>query len=297
MVISYNSQLGLRFSENEVKADFIGLMKKYLEEDLKLTQKTLNTLIKYKNASEGYSDDFTQEDADYLKEELELEKGGENVLGYLKANAKIRNTIKIMVGDQSIISDEDSSYYFICSSVFKAAELIKINEKFTGRTFKDIEYGKYTYLIGKQTMIRFICVKGAIQGFYYNEKERKAFEFGSYTLDEGYFYQPEYAKEFTMIMQLIAFVELGDIEVKILDAGRNNGGKKNVDKVTNTSNNSVYVVDSSWNQIIIRTDGFAVRGHFRLQPCGPGHKDRELIWIDAFKKHGYKRRPSAEVVR
>lgn len=29
---------------------------------------------------------------------------------------------------------------------------------------------------------------------------------------------------------------------------------------------------------------FVVAGHARLQPCGPGHKDRKLIWVDSFLK-------------
>ena len=98
-----------------------------------------------------------------------------------------------------------------------------------------------------------------------------------------------------MIMQLLSFVELSDIEVTLLNPMKNNGRHKRDGKITNNSPKTVYVVDSSWNKIVMRTDGFAVRGHFRLQPCGPGRMDRKLIWIDAFEKHGYKRKPTAEI--
>ena len=29
---------------------------------------------------------------------------------------------------------------------------------------------------------------------------------------------------------------------------------------------------------------FIVKGHARLQPCGPGNTDRKLIWVDAYPK-------------
>lgn len=193
--------------------------------------------------------------------------------------------------------DDNTKYFLICESVYKAAELIRIGENFTARTVKDIKFGNYTYLMGKHQMVRFICGIGGIKGIYYNNMTCVAFEFGL-DIDTGEYYAPkDYQKEFSMIMQIMAFVELGDIEVIELAGGRNNGKSKNDGKITNTSNNTVFVVDSSWNKLIIRTDGFAVRGHFRLQPCGMDMADRKLIWINAFEKHGYTRRPKAEIVR
>ena len=48
-------------------------------------------------------------------------------------------------------------------------------------------------------------------------------------------------------------------------------------------------LDSSWFKTIIRTEGFKVRGHFRLQPYGEGRKERKLIYIEDYEKHGYTR--------
>ncbi len=97
-------------------------------------------------------------------------------------------------------------------------------------------------------------------------------------------------------MKIMIFIELGDIEIVEILKGRNNGKPKSNGKITNTSEYTVYVVDSSWNKLIIRTDGFAVMGHFRLQPCGINFSDRKLIWINAFEKHGYKRSPKAKIL-
>lgn len=52
----------------------------------------------------------------------------------------------------------------------------------------------------------------------------------------------------------------------------------------------IRFLDASWYTTIVRTEGFGVKGHFRLQPCGEGRKDRKLIYIHEFQKHGYVRR-------
>lgn len=280
MIISAKSQLGLRFRELKVKQDFIGLMKNYLEGELGITESFIDRI------TNGNLEDFLQEEKELLKQRDD--------------NNKIRDKVNTLIGENNIIdeiNDNGSSFYFICDSVYKAAELVRITNNFSGRTLKDIKFGKYTYLMGMNEMIRFLCMPGAIRGFYYNDKDRKAFEFGIEIENGGYFFQKEYATEFSKIMQVLTFVELGDIEVQILESGTVKNKSKQLANMYNGTNKTIFVVDSSWNKIIIRTDGFAVRGHFRLQSCGEGKKDRKLIWIDAFEKHGYKRRPKAEISR
>lgn len=50
----------------------------------------------------------------------------------------------------------------------------------------------------------------------------------------------------------------------------------------------VTYLDCRWFTNIIRSNGFAVRGHFRLQPKKiDGEWTKELIWINDFEKHGY----------
>lgn len=292
MVISYNSQLGLRFKEQNVKVEFIRLMRDYFEKELGMTEAFFDKVTALPESAFTTDGDGKVAIDKAILNEWELPY----VNNYNEVRDKVSDKLGICI-NTNMVSDDGSSYYFICDSVYKAAELVKINDNFSGRSLKDIKFGKYTYLMGKNRMVRFCVGIGVIRGFYFNDVEKKAFEFGIEMDDGGYFFQKGYDKEFSMIMQVLSFVELGDIEVKILEAGRNNGGKKNIDKVTNTSNKTVFVVDSSWNQIIIRTTGFAVRGHFRFQTCGERGKDRKLIWIDAFEKHGYKRRPAAEIVR
>ncbi len=295
MVISVNSQLGLRFDDKQVKYDFFVLLRgaEYFDNHIKQLNDKIDFLNHVKEEVEKNSSiEFTDEELKYYNDIIE-DKVKTSDWG--KAHNIVDKVIAIT--DTDLVFGKTSKYFFICESVYKAAELIKVSDTFTGRTLKDINFGVYTYLMGKHKMIRFKVALNAIRGFYYDENKKVAFDWGIEMEDGNYFYDENHQTEFTEIMRILTFVELGDIEILELKGGRNNGGKKNLDKITNTSNNTVYVVDSSWNKIIIRTTGFAVRGHFRLQPYGESMKDRKLIWISAFEKHGYHRRPTAEIVR
>lgn len=290
MMISANSQLGLRFKSNDVKVAFLKTIKVDIEGQLQpLTDLITHIQADIKEAEESGLGDGTNLPEGYIQQKYQIPLS----ISEKAVSSKVMEKVDVV----NLVSCEDSSFYLIAQSVYKAAELIKVSENFSSRTLKDINIGKYTYLLGKNKMIRFVCVVGAIKGFYYDDVAKIAFEWGC-DLDTGeYFFNASYQDIFSQIMQILTFVELGDIEVITLEGGRNNGNKDKATKIHNSSNNTVYVVDSTWNQILIRTEGFAVRGHFKLQPCGPGNIDRKLIWIDAFEKHGYKRRPKAEIVR
>lgn len=261
MKISKRTQLGLRFEDSDCKLQCLHTFDKCLKKEI-----------------ERLYDAIKELDPEYCLP---------------KSDKKLETIIKAELVENLT---DNGKYYLICDSVYKASELIKINSNFSGRTYKDIQLGKHTYLMGKHLMIRFIVKIGNIKGFYYDDLQNIAFEW-VISIETSDYDCGNYNKEFSLIMRILAFVELGDIEIIELKSGRNNHAAQKADKITNGSNNTVYVVDSSWNKLIIRTDGFAVRGHFRLQPCGENMKDRKLIWIDAFEKHGYRRTPKAEVIR
>lgn len=294
MVISYNSQLGLRINSPENQIKFLELMVK-VNKDL---AKAHDNLIKV--LENTHSDDTENITLTFDENSLEYKlftKTKDNIESHGR-DREIRDKINLCIGEKNLIDGDGSSYYFICESVHKCADVIKIKENFSGRTLKDINFGKYTYLMGKHRMVRFLVAVNAIKGFYYDDEKNIAFEWGIEMDDGGWYFDGNYSFEFSMVMRILTFVELGDISIKLLDAGKNNGElKKSGNKITNTSNKTVYVVDSNWNTLIMRTDGFAVRGHFRLQPCGASNMDRKLIWIYAFEKHGYKRKPTAEIIR
>ena len=56
------------------------------------------------------------------------------------------------------------------------------------------------------------------------------------------------------------------------------------------TNQHIDYYDCTWYTTIIRNKGFNVRGHFRLQPCGKGNREKKLIYIHEYQKHGYVRR-------
>ena len=50
----------------------------------------------------------------------------------------------------------------------------------------------------------------------------------------------------------------------------------------------INYLDSKWFTTLVKSEGFNVRGHFRLQPKKKdGEWTRELIWINEFRKTGY----------
>ena len=57
-----------------------------------------------------------------------------------------------------------------------------------------------------------------------------------------------------------------------------------------TTLRNIRFLDASWYTTIVRTEGFGVRGHFRLQPCGRDCAERKLVYIKEFRKKGYVRR-------
>lgn len=84
------------------------------------------------------------------------------------------------------------------------------------------------------------------------------------------------------------FRSYADHEVKTI--GSKSSGTVNSVQYKNLNKHNIHVIDSSWYTTITRTEGFMVRGHLRMQPCGPNMSERKLIYIDSFEKHGYTRK-------
>jgi hypothetical protein len=93
-----------------------------------------------------------------------------------------------------------------------------------------------------------------------------------------------------MVYSLLCFFYLSENEEIVVNGGKSYGTRKQADALSNDSNVPVTIINSRWNITSIRTEGFGVRGHFRLQPCGPGLQDTKMIFINPFEKHGYVRK-------
>lgn len=88
------------------------------------------------------------------------------------------------------------------------------------------------------------------------------------------------------IYKLLCFIYLSSNEEQLVQPGKKHGTRKS-GKIVNELTIPVTVVTSKWNITSIRTEGFDVSGHFRLQPTNSGTK---MIFIEPFRKHGYTRR-------
>jgi hypothetical protein len=95
-------------------------------------------------------------------------------------------------------------------------------------------------------------------------------------------------------IKCLIFLKLTEPEIIHLAAGKKVGTRKQGHY--NATPLPVIIVDSTWNKYIVRTEGFGVSGHFRMQPHGKGNADLKLIWIPPFEKRGYVRLPKTEPI-
>lgn len=93
---------------------------------------------------------------------------------------------------------------------------------------------------------------------------------------------------------LLMFEKYAKVETETAKHGKTVKSRIINDRVKNVTPFDIRVMDSSWFTKIYRDEDYEVRGHFRLQPCGEGKKDRKLIYINPFVKHGYHRNAKIE---
>ena len=89
---------------------------------------------------------------------------------------------------------------------------------------------------------------------------------------------------------VLPFLEFAECETKIVNASHNKKTTLNKENYITDVNHNIEIVDSRWFTTLIHSDAFKVSGHFRLQPVGEGRRQRRMIWIKDFEKHGYKRK-------
>lgn len=85
------------------------------------------------------------------------------------------------------------------------------------------------------------------------------------------------------ILTIEVFKKFAEVDTKIIQAKSKERGNKCV--YDNQTDFSISFFDSKWFTNIVRSQGFKVSGHFRLQPYKNGEK--KIIWIEEFKKNGY----------
>ena len=90
-----------------------------------------------------------------------------------------------------------------------------------------------------------------------------------------------------IVIMIYLFKKYANVETKIIP-GESMIGKTKADKIINDFKSKITYLDSKWFTNIVKSDGFKVSGHFRLQPKKvDGSWTKEIIWIDDFEKTGY----------
>ena len=76
----------------------------------------------------------------------------------------------------------------------------------------------------------------------------------------------------TLFLGVLSYKKYGETDTVYIAAGVKRQIPDEDGILMNRAPFPISHLDSSWFRTIIRTEGFKVRGHFRLQPCGVGRK-------------------------
>lgn len=212
---------------------------------------------------------------------------------------------------EPIFSEEDCSHYYITESVIGDCKKIKVDEPFDlvwlkyklDENVKQWSFGeRFIRFFRKED--RVIAIYGKFQDiqehFKFRDGERGinyvVFDFDLTNKDvdvtEGNSKLPIADEGRLLFYQLLTFILLASIDVYIVPPRQKYGTKKSPERLLNEENFPFTIINSNWNKISVNIEGFPVSGASgmgfpRKQACGPGWKDRKLIWIEPFTKSGY----------
>lgn len=215
-------------------------------------------------------------DGDYIqtfnREQLDLRKKVIEELIY-KDNYKIY-IVTHKVGENEILKIRDPL------KVIKLLDRVPVKRGMF--VMNKEELFKY-YFDGDDLYVIFIMMKQQIQVHY------SAFHINLTTESIGGAQAPDLLWTLENFLRTLIYTFFSKNEFVFVNPGQKHGKTYN-EKIWNESEFPITVVDSFWNKTIMRLEDFDVNGHFRLQACGQNWHDRELIWINPFKKHQYIRK-------
>jgi len=199
--------------------------------------------------------------------------------------------------------------YYITETVTNKLDMLKISKKSNGfydwSVFDSIKPCKKTFILHDNSFIRFnkspTGMHFTMISFQYSNTKG-----GEGMMDIDMFFTTEDGTQVSdkvnpdriemvekLIYRLLCFLYLTENDEVIVEPGRKTGTRKS-GKIVNTLPFPLTIVDSRWNTTVIRTEGFPVSGHFRIQPCGPQMSQHKLIFIEPFQKNGYIRKAKSE---
>lgn len=208
------------------------------------------------------------------------------------------------------LSPDKNKSYLVTKSVVENLDLLKINKKddhYDWNVFKNLKDQKVTFIFHDGTLLRMLVSENTLWFCHLKFKMNHdsnidghmnwvMFYMDRLNGDLCEHFNHKDVKELEeFVYKFLCFFYLTENQEEILPAGKVYGTRK-TGKILNDFKFPMTVVTSKWNTTTIRTDAFGVSGHFRLQPCGPGRTDTELIFIEPFIKNGYKRTASKELL-
>jgi hypothetical protein len=215
-----------------------------------------------------------------------------------------------LAGIYRVVSPDDQKAYYITNTVIDKLEMLKVYKKdgqYDWTIFKDEHPCKLTFIMKDNTCLRVFITESDIHfchlSYRFFKKEDRtdpdipgqAYWINFY-VDRNSGEQCEHFQHSdvqgeleTFCYRLLCFFFLSENTERVVNAGKSYGTKKQPDALSNDLNVPVIIVNSCWNVTSIRTEGFNVSGHFRLQPY-PSENKTKVIFIQPFKKHGYVRK-------
>ncbi|WP_261511528.1 hypothetical protein [Chryseobacterium paludis] len=212
---------------------------------------------------------------------------------------------------EPIFSEKDCRHYYITESVIKDCKKIKVEEPFDlnwlnhklDENVKQWSFGeRFIRFLKKDN--RIIAIYSKFQDIEEPFKLRAGerginyvvfdFDLANKEVDvtEGNSKLPIADEGRLLFYQLLTFILLAAVDIYIVPPGQKHGTRKSPERLLNEEDFPFTIINSNWNKISINIEGFIVSGNSglgfpRKQACGPGWKDRKLIWIEPFNKSGY----------
>lgn len=231
------------------------------------------------------------------------------VLIEMKGGPKASNESESKVASLfALISSTNNKTFIVTDSVIRNLDLLKITKKgnhFDWTVFKHLTDRKVTFILPNNTFLRMVIQDDKMH-FFHNKFELQdkvkgtghtlfvLFYLNRVTgeLCEHFEHQDVKSIE-EMVYKFLCFFYLTDNQEEVITPGKVHGTRK-TGKTLNDFDFPVTIVTSKWNITTIRTEGFDVSGHFRVQPCGEGRANSKIIFIEPFKKNGYIRKAKSQ---
>ncbi len=187
--------------------------------------------------------------------------------------------------------------YVIRKTVQEICSKINIKEEKKFDYLQKVKQGNTMLVLDENRFIKYFRNGNHIVAAYFEKSPiSNLYAMFNFDLDEGYEnsdLDDMSARGKKLFMQLIMFLEFAPFETVLLKPSQKNG-TRNAGKVINDTPQNLIIVDSAWNKVIVRTEGFTVSGEsgigfLALRACGAGRFDRKFVWIEPYEKKGYVR--------